>query len=135
MTFPTRKGNILDLVLSWNSDSVVDIREGSDNIGSDHCAINFTIPFTYKPVKQPKRIIYNFKRADWEGLKNALISNTWALNDNNVDVLWDNWHTEFVEIVNKFVPKVHCKSHSSAPWIDSDVIHLVKKKERAWIKF
>ncbi|XP_072041144.1 uncharacterized protein [Amphiura filiformis] len=140
VNFPTRfnkdgTGNILDLVLLWDPTLVDDLREGCDNIGSDHTAITFSIPILCKRVKQPKRTVYNFKRADWSGLKNALLSHSWNLDDNDIDVLWDNWNTSLCDIVDTFIPKVHCKSLNSAPWIDSEIINIVKKKERAWVKF
>ena len=51
-----------------------------------------------------------------------------------MDVLWDNWNTSLCEIVDTFIPKVNCKSKSSAPWIDSEIINIVKRKERAWVE-
>jgi hypothetical protein len=141
VNFPTRFtkegiGNILDLVLLWNPDLVKNLREGSDNMGSDHTAINFTIPISCKYVKQPKRTIYNFKCADWAGLTNSLNTHSWDTDCNiDIDILWDNWSSSFFDYVDKYIPKIQCKSRSSAPWIDSDIIKLVKKKERAWIKF
>ena len=80
-------GNILDFVLLWDPTLVSDLREGCDNIGSDHTAIAFEIPISCKRVKQPKRTVYNFKRADWSGLKNALLLRSWNLDDKDIDVL------------------------------------------------
>ena len=90
-------GNILDLVLLCNPALVSDLREGGDNIGSDHTAITFTIPISYKRVKQPKRTVHNFKRVDWSGLKmlSFLTLGTWM---KDIDVLWDNWNTSLCDI-------------------------------------
>lgn len=140
VNFPTRISrngtrSILDLILAWAPDIVHNVREGSDSLGSDHFSVCFSIPISKKFVKQPKRAIFNFKRADWNGLKYALASDSWYLDTSNIDSMWNSWFQNFTKIVDNFIPKISCRCRNSAPWIDSDIINLVKKKERAWIKF
>jgi hypothetical protein len=123
------------LILTWNPEIVHNVGEGSDNLGSDHFSICFAIPVSKQFEEQPKRSIYNFKRADWNGLKHALASDPWLSDTSDIDSMWTSWFQNYTKIVDKFIPKISCKCRNSAPWIDPDIIKLVKKKERAWIKF
>ena len=45
-----------------------------------------------------------------------------------MDVLWNNWNKSLCEIIDKYIPEVQYKNQTSAPWIDSEIIDIVKKK-------
>ena len=68
--FPTRGSNILDLVLTTIPYKINNIAAFDSIIATDHKLIEFEINLKIPKQKQPtKRILYNFKNADWRGLK------------------------------------------------------------------
>ena len=84
-----------------------------------------------------KRKCYNFKRADWDGLNNALRHTNWdsALRCNEVEFAWMNFKQKLFELVDKYIPKITLKNEFKPPWFDSDVYALCRKKERLRAKF
>ena len=65
---PTRKGNILDLVLVNKPELMLrsNVREGLDN--SDHDSIEFALKVKIARRKCSPRLVYDYKNADWDGL-------------------------------------------------------------------
>ena len=54
-----------------------------------------------------------------------------ALDNENVDDDWQCWHDLFIACVEQHVPKIKIRDINSPPWIDSEVIHLLHKKDSA----
>ena len=80
-------GKTLDILLTDSPQVVsnVKILDHNEHIKSDHFAINFDICIdiciknSFKRLKPQKRHIYNYKKANWEGLNEFLLMET-------------NWH-------------------------------------------
>jgi hypothetical protein len=41
-----------------------------------------------------------------------------------------SWEDLFLTCVDQFIPKIRIKDPNRPPWIDADVLHLIRKKER-----
>ena len=67
--FPARNDNFFNLLLTNIPDKIFNIQGFQDILNSDHQLIEFS-------MDQPhiKRRLYNFKKADWNGLKYSLSS-------------------------------------------------------------
>ena len=70
--FPTRKENILDLIITDAPDRLMNIATLTPiqaGLKTDHELLEFD--FVARPcrVKKPSRYVYNFKSADFENLK------------------------------------------------------------------
>ena len=70
---PTRSENILDLILTNTPECLMNITvcEGLGN--SDHSSIEFDWKLKPGRLKQAPRFVYNYRTADWKGLKEDLV--------------------------------------------------------------
>lgn len=87
-------------------------------------------------VKRTKvrRLVYDFKRADFDGLKEA-ISHTpldVTFDCNDIDQCWECWRDLFLTTVDTFVPKLKIRDSKSPKWIDGEIIKLSKHKDKLW---
>jgi len=89
VTTPTRKSNILDLVLTNEPNTVFDITIDSPFGNSDHHRVNFTLAFEQVTSKAPttteygsesiagnKR--YHWSNADFDGMSDYLSNYDWS---------------------------------------------------------
>ena len=53
-----------------------------------------------------------------------------AFLDNDIDVNLVSWEDLFLTCVDQFIPKIRIQDPNRPPWIDADVLHLIRKKER-----
>ena len=96
--FPTRKGNILHLIITDAPDCIMNIATMTPiqaGLETDHDLLEFD--FVARPcrAKKPARYAYNFKSADFENLKlqimqRSVISNGVSCNW-GFDACWSNW--------------------------------------------
>lgn len=67
--FPTRNTNILDLILTNIPNKLHHIQGFEDILRTDHQLISFDVDLKIPKKPDVKRTVYNFKKANWEGLK------------------------------------------------------------------
>lgn len=132
--FPSHKqGNRLDLILSTHPEFFFNIDAEEDAFPSDHFLINFTMDFKATLDKAP-RSVFNYKKADWDGLRTALrAANLQELINtriDNVSLACSTWTSKVIEIAKLFIPKIRLKNPNSPPWIDGEILLLSRKKER-----
>ena len=77
VNFSTRNKNVLDLVLTNIPNKVNDVHGFDDIISTDHKLISFNIDLRLHKKPIIKRTVYNFKNADWSGLKDLLKNTPW----------------------------------------------------------
>ena len=122
MHLPTRGNNILDLVFSDDPFAVCNIEITQPFSSSDHNAITFQLLGGASITSQDSTGVdnsctrYNFKRANWECISDALAAINWnnVMNSNNVDRLWDVFYETLFGIIDKYVPKVCPRKARSA---------------------
>ena len=76
--FPTRINNTLGLLLT-NIPDKIKVYGFEDIISTDHTLISFDIDFKICRKPKVKRSVYNFKNANWSGLKQVLTHIPWEL--------------------------------------------------------
>jgi hypothetical protein len=103
---------------------------------TDHYIIEFQIKLKFKPARNVKRRISNYKLANFEGLHSCLSKLPFenAFSDDIVQY-WLDRKDLFLTAVNKFVPVKTVKDINSPHWIDGEVCYLVRKKYAALKKF
>lgn len=130
---PTREENILDLILSNNADLVDTVFVDSTNgLPSDHNCIYFDFFRSPKLINSPFRYVYDIKNADFESLRDHLLSNAKAINNAETDNALQTWKNDFFKAVNNFVPRRKVRHSQRAPWIDCDLAYAIKKKKTFW---
>ena len=87
-----------------------------------------------KRLKKSGRTVYNLKKADLSGLKSALRNLSvsvslcfWTMTLTPVLPACDEM---FLSCVDEFVSKVVIKDANRPPWIDKEVLLLIRKKNR-----
>ena len=75
-------------------------------------------------------MVYNFKKANWPGLKQQLTHAPWdeCFVSDNVDESLSNWCNLFLSAVDKYIPKHFVKNTNDNPWIDKELSLQIKKK-------
>ena len=80
ITKPTHELNrTIDLLLTNSPQiiSAINIQEQYEICSSDHYGISFKFNLNFKRLTGQKRKMYNFKKANWEGLNNDLKHTNW----------------------------------------------------------
>ena len=120
-TFPTHftptnnKGNILDLILTNEPDSISHIESISPTEAgypTDHQLLEFDVNVHNRRAKNPDRLVYNFKAVDLDALKNDIRTSAALLDSiqyDNIDDCWLNWKSALVDIIDSHVPKIKAK--------------------------
>ena len=136
---PTHEhGKILDLLYVSNTSFLKNLKVLPKNqvCSSDHYGITFNLTTKVKSNVK-KRKIFDFKRADWEGLNNDLNTVSWNsfLTSCDPNQGWIFFRNVLYLLMDKHIPTITIKNQSRPPWFDSETLHLCKKKERLHRKF
>ena len=107
-----------------------------DIISTDHKLIGFDLDLRVPKKPDIKRFVYNFKKADWSSLNNSLQNTSWdqCFVPNDVDASLSNWCAVFLTVVNKHVPKSKTRNIHDHPWIDKELLSLIKRKNMHRLK-
>ncbi|CAB3985676.1 Hypothetical predicted protein [Paramuricea clavata] len=120
-----------DLLLCNHPDDVSDLSITQDIFDSDHFGISFRILTKVSRLSQIKRVIYNFKNANFDGLREALCDISWDdcfLDSDNINNSLEKWMKLFYSIVDQFVQKKCVSNINRSPWVDREIVLLLKKK-------
>ena len=130
---PTRGANTLDLVLSTTGMRIsTSVQEGL--ISSDHQEVRCDISASYPSTPIATRsTVLNYKRADWDGLRNALRLIPWntLLDDPCIDNSVDNFYGLLEAAIRDHIPTVTLK-RKHPPWFDRDLRATLALKETAY---
>jgi exonuclease III len=129
-----QNNNILDLVLTNFPDKCSKIYCNIFQYSSDHYLLNFDLNTRVETITSPPRTVYNFKRANFNQLKEDLTATN--LNDKidreeHIDNKLTSWAQSLTDLINRHIPKITLKKQHSAPWIDHVVVKAVRKKNSA----
>ena len=132
------RGNILDLVLSTSSNTIDNVTIDENSLcKSDHNLITFDLKIKIKRKKSTKRKCFDFKRANWENLRNEISSADWSsiLDNTEPDESWKNFSTSLMSLIESNMPKINVKSEFFPPWFDAECHSKCKKKDRLRKKY
>ena len=103
--FPTRNENVLDLILSNAPEKVKEFHGFEDIISTDHKLISFTLDFNIPKKNKVKRNVFNYKRANWNALNEALVQIPWdlAFSHGDIEASLVNWCDLFLTTVKDHV--------------------------------
>ena len=136
VTEPTRNGRILDLFFTTNPslvDKVINIPGMSDHDGIP------MIDLITKPKlnKRKPRKIYNFNKANVEGLKNdlgKLHQQTTSTNSSSVEDDWCTFRDKISQAMDTHVPSKMSSKRNDSPWISKSIKCKLRAKQRAYNK-
>ena len=81
--------------------------------------------------------MFNYKKANWEGLNRDLNSVKWDyyLKCNEANLGWERFKNILSNLCHKHIPTITIKGDIKPPWFDNDTYKLCRKKERLRKKF
>jgi len=120
----TRGSHILDLLLT-NDPNMVSFLQLHDNLpGTDHDAVFFTLSVLPPKQESVHRMLYNYKKTDFDNFRASLSTVPWNLAvSNDIDIWWDNWKDLFFAAVSSDVPVVRWRRSKMKCWFSQHTYH------------
>ena len=139
---PTRNDRILNLMITSHPTLVTRTTTCPPIGKSNHDILSVTTNITPRISKQQSRSVPNYKKANWEGIKQDLISSRDKSiakfeSGTNMDTIEENWKQfkEAIETcIEKHIPKKKIGKHHVVPWMTTDIKRLIRKKQRLYNK-
>ncbi|CAB3985999.1 Hypothetical predicted protein [Paramuricea clavata] len=133
---PTRESNILDLLFTNQPEHITltAVHPPAElGMNSDHNIIHFQISTSSNIVLPNKRLIYDYRQANFDGLRKKLNDmELCTLLTNNgtkcsIDGDWFTWKKAMFSAMNAFIPTKHVDPHRTPPWITSTILHQIQE--------
>ena len=141
ITEPTRyrqgqKENILDLVFTLREEIIEDIKLLPPIGKSDHCSMIFNVLGEDTGQKDTKTV-YNYHKANYEGMKNDIKNIKWKDCINEVEEGWKLIKDTIHQVMEKHVPKsIIIPNKRRRPlWMNKISLCKVRKKHAAWKRY
>ena len=138
LSSPTRGGNILDLLLTSHPHFISSVQIIDSLPGCDHDALHFSLAATIPKQTAVKRVMYNYKAANIEDLKEVLSRVCWDIIDfdsDDIEFPWSKWKDLFFSAVNYVVPTVHWRKRKMKHWFSESTIKLIHKKKKLYHEY
>lgn len=140
LNYPNSNGRWLDLIFSNTYDNVV-VREAtvSENLflnTTHHNAVIVELPSTTTHFNKSynKRVVYDFKNADYESINSAISTFNW--NDlclsNDMDTVVSSFYSTIFNLMDIHVPKIIKKDKLSEPWLDKNLRTLRNRRNKLY---
>ncbi|NEQ69831.1 MAG: hypothetical protein F6K21_30935 [Symploca sp. SIO2D2] len=136
---PTRDPNILDLVLTTDSDSVRDINVDDFFPNSDHRLVEFKINFSLNKEVESANYIQDFAKANWDELSCQFKSHNWSSLYSDKDP--NESYKTFLRIYNNYcsekIPQKRKQKASNVKprWMNKEVQKSLTERKWAYKKF
>ena len=131
---PTRGDSTLDLVLTRRLPARVDVRDGVFISDHKETVATISVPRS-RPPMPTRRTAYNYRRADFDGLRRSLSLIPWGLLDGvGVDEAVDTFYQLLESAIADHVPTVVLRRRVP-PWFDGAVRAALRLKEAAYRRF
>ena len=101
---------------------------------SDHVMLQFDLMVSGK-VEEETRVIRNWKRADWNQIKEGLENTAWPTtnDEKTAEHAWQLLRERMDSLIEANVPLCAFKERKS-DWMTSDLLRQIRKKRRLWKK-
>ena len=127
ITFPTHiKGNTLDLLFTNIDQHIHRISSTTSTaIASDHLIVLFELNCSIHPHKSPSRYVYDYSKADFNGLNDYLLKVDFStcFNCRDVDVIWNHLKSVIIDACTIYIPKVKLRSSQHPRWFTPLIRH------------
>lgn len=154
ITSPTRisahTSTLLDPIVVNQNQAILksDVLSVHSNI-SDHMATCVIIPAGFSYDTSFTRLVWNYKRADFDKFNNLIAGCDWTiLNNGSVDEASDYFTSKFKELAKQCIPsKLVTIRPNDKPWYDSEIRRISKLRDKLrkkaiqfgraedWVKF
>ena len=131
VNFPTHcKGNLLDLFLTNQPDSLLNIDDLGNLHTSDHTMI--LAEFSFNTEKSPTEQLYpDWKNLDVDGFKYYLNNVNWnQVITDSVENSWCNFKNILTIGCDRFLPKKRRRNFNKPIWMNQNITRLIRIKQR-----
>ena len=131
VNFPTHcKGNILDLILTNQPDSLLNIDDLGNLHTSDHTMI--LAEFSFNTEKSATEQLYpDWKNLDEDGFNNYLHDVNWnQVITDSVENSWSNFKNILNTGCDRFLPKKRRRNTNKPIWMNQNITRLIRIKQR-----
>ena len=130
---PTRDSNILDTILTTNTDRLNNLVVSETLGNSDHNIIRFSIRFNNIKNYVNPTMVPNFQKGDYILFNDLLNRVDWVniLKDKNAYEMWDLFKNTLLTIQKKCIPfrMLRTKKVNKPTWWNKSISNLVKRKK------
>ncbi len=139
VTEPTHGKNLIDLVITGNTDLVDKVVVTEPFSTSDHCRTDVWINIPIPRVEAAPRTVYLYSKGDYEGYNKELGSVKWdeILDGKSVNQQWDIIKDAYYHLRDKYIPSKTVKANyrHKPPWTRYRSVKLAHKhKRKAFVK-
>ncbi len=128
---PTRGNNILDLLLTTDTDLITDCEVGEILSGCDHHMIRFRIR-TKHQVTENKSKVPDYRNANFDLARELLFSEMWEQrNGISLDQEWSAFRDKLIEVERMTVPMKlrRLKGTTNPPWMTAEIRSAINVKK------
>ena len=134
---PTTESNILDLLITNQPDQIsnLEICDPTEiGMTTDHKVIRFTCCKSFNTITSNKRLVYDYKRGNFDVLRKRLLDMDicYLITNNGTDTTidddWSIWKNSVLTVVKEFIPTKLVNPRRSPPWITPNILHLIREK-------
>ena len=131
---PGSHGNILHLVLTNDEFLVDDVLVHLNAFDSYHHPLTFKSHVKKTRSRNAQRKVYCYRSGDFHGLRETLRTLPWDLvtSDTSIDTSLDKFQDMSFRAIDHHIPQRTLKRRSKPPWIDNEIMKLIRKKKKLW---
>ena len=134
---PTHKhGNILDLVLTTETNMIENIYIGEPLASSDHFSIICDVVVSVD-INNNKRQVLDYSKGNYDEMRKYIANIDWnhTLDGKNTEEMWLSFKETIHVAVEKYVPVRKGTIKKKQQWMTRPLLRLVKKKYHLWKKY
>jgi hypothetical protein len=125
--------NVLDLVFTTQQENISELETHAvlGEVSKGHLILSFKLIVDEEHEVNDARIVFDYKRADFEGLSRHMDGINWikCFEGQSVQQMYDAFVVSLSSACNKYVPKIDLDMRrKTAPWLNVYLKNLIKQK-------
>ena len=129
-------GNLLDLIISSDSNVVRSVRMEGRLATSDHELIEADLQLDVRSKRGPE-YVRNYNKGDYVEMRRRMDIIQWAreLENLGVEESWSFIKLKVMDLTEALIPMKRKRSARAPLWMDSEVRKAIREKKKAWNKW
>lgn len=98
---------------------------------SDHSCVVVALTQTTTRPSKLCHLMWSYRTANWD-LANDQLSEVLPSafpESSDIDSIWASWKSQFLYVMSRCIPSRTITVKKSLPWLDADIMHLLKKRD------
>ena len=96
---------------------------------TDHSAVAFDLMTSIPKLPPFKRLLYNYKKANFDAFTDLLSHTSWNFLNSVTDLnsTWSQWKNIFLQVADASIPKIRWKKKKLKHWFSPLTIKLIRR--------